>query len=352
MKKIILAVILGLLMCGVAVSADDSQVSRQLDRLETIIYGSARKGGLLTRLDTIEKDLYGTGLQGTLAERQTAHMDFLERGTNGQPSLLFKLSVAEWALEIPNNGHLPLVERIPIVEQRLEGSALNDRPLAMRVERINSMVMSDTVSAVPTNVPAGVVARLQLMQTLRPADAKKDDVVLFRLTHNILVDGKLVAAVGMPASGVITSVKKPRSFGRPSEIKIELQTLDTLTGIPLQLVEGKSSKEAAEFEVSYAAAAGTSLVGAIALGPVGLAGGFFIRGNAKDVPEGSIMYAETANPATVPGYLVPDNLRSLIGENVYVDLTSGEKNKIERPEKPEEAGKPAPAPVRTEADSL
>ena len=63
-----------------------------------------------------------------MAERESAHIDYLEKGTEGQPSLLYKMSVAEWGLEIFNNADKPLVERIPVVEKRLEGSSMEDKP--------------------------------------------------------------------------------------------------------------------------------------------------------------------------------------------------------------------------------
>ncbi len=354
MKKLAIAILLLFVSCAAVRANDDSASSRQLDHLENLIYGSVRTGSLMSRMNSIENDLYGTSLQGTLAERQSAHLDFLENGSNGQPSLLYKMSVAEWGLEILNNAARPLLERVPVVERHLEGSALEDRPLAMRVERILGMVLSEPVSGVPVEVPAGTVARLQLMETLKPSVTKKGDYVLFRATHNIVVNDRLVVPVGAPAWAVVTSVKKPRSFGRPSEIKLSLETLATLGVEQLHLTEGEASRQATEFEASYAAAAGTSLVGAIALGPVGLAGGFFIRGNAKEVPAGSIMYAETEKNFTVPSYPVPESLKARIAENKYVDILTGENADVKKNGEAPEATENPPAPPKkeTEIDSL
>ena len=349
MKKTIL-VFAGILAIATAVCAQETPtVEKQIDRLEETLYGQVRRGSLLGRLDSVEKELYGTNLQGSLAERQGAHIDFLEKGTNGQPSLLFKMSVAEWGLEVLNNSHLPLIDRIPIVEKRLEGNSMEDRPIAMRVERVLGLVDSEPISSDAVDLPAGSVVRLQLMETLKPSVTKKGDKVLMRVTHNVLVNDKLVIPVGAPAEAVVTSVKKPSFFGRPSEIRFSINSLRTLGAESIPLTEGQASKEASDFEMSYVSAAGTSLVGALVLGPIGLAGGFLIRGNAKEIPAGSVMYAETREAMKVPAYNVPAALRPLIRENTYVDIISGEKSELKAGEKPSEKTSPK---KDSEVDSL
>ena len=351
MIKYLAVALAAVLCCAPACAADEPASPKLIDQLERTVYGEIHEGSLVSRLDAVEKDLYGTKLQGTLAERQAAHIDFVEKGSNGQPSLLFKMSVAEWGLELPNNGALPLVARIPVVEQRLEGATMDDRPVAMRVERVLGMVVSDPVSSVPVEVPAGTVARLQLMQTLKPATAKKGDLVLLRLTHSIAVGNDLLFPVGSPAEAVVTSVKKPRSFGRPSEIKLSVRKLFTLGGEPVPMRQGEESQKATEFEASYAAAAGTSLVGAIALGPLGLAGGFLVRGKAKEVPAGAVMYAETASAQTVGAYPVPESLRPLLNGK-YVDISGGGEVSQKKADEKENAA-PSPAEKKeTEIDSL
>lgn len=353
MKKVGIVLLVCSLLGSPAWAAADTAELKQIDRLENTIYGSVRSGALISRLDGVEKDLYGTKLQGTLAERESAHIDYLEKGTDGQPSLLYKMSVAEWGLEIFNNADKPLVERIPVIEKRLEGSDMEDKPIAMRVERVLGMVVSDPVTSELVEVPAGTVARLQLMETLKPSVAKKGDRVLLKLTHNLIVNDRLVVPVGAPAEGIVTSVKKPRSFGRPSEIRISVRSLKTLGNATLPLTEGDASKKATDFEASYAAAAGTSLVGAIALGPLGLAGGFFIRGSAKEVPAGAIMYSETEKSVTAPAYPVHPSLRPMASDK-YVDILSGKKVNLQKvnEEKTKKENIAEPAKKATEIDSL
>ncbi len=312
MKKILLALMVLLLSLNTAYGDDESLMFQQVDHLETILYGQIRTGGLIARLNTVERDLFGRELPGSIAERQTALINFLESGTNGQPSLLFKLGVAEWALGQRNGALEPLVRRIPVLEERLEGASMADRPLAMRVERVLSLVVSDVVMWEPVTIPQGTVLRMELLDTLTPAQSRKGDPLRFAVTHDLVIGDHLAVSRGSNAWGEVQLVRRPSSFGRPSEIKISVDNLIPLGAPSLPMGIGSKAKKASEFEMSYVAAAGTSIAGAIAFGPLGLVGGFFIRGNAKEVPAGTVVYAETMETVTVPAYPVPEGLRAML----------------------------------------
>ena len=61
-----------------------------------------------------------------------------------------------------------------------------------------------------------------------------------------------------------------------------------------------------------AAAAGTSFLGAILLGPLGLAGGFLVRGNVKEIPEGTPIYVQTVGAFRASGFPIPAGLESVV----------------------------------------
>jgi hypothetical protein len=82
----------------------------------------------------------------------------------------------------------------------------------------------------------------------------------------------------------VTEVTKPRSFGRPAEVKISVEKLFPLGPEEVFLTVGENTKKATEAESAQMAAAGTSVVGAILLGPIGLAGGFLVRGASRKFP--------------------------------------------------------------------
>ena len=63
-----------------------------------------------------------------------------------------------------------------------------------------------------------------------------------------------------------------------------------------------------------AAAVGASTIGALALGPIGLVGGFFVKGKDVSLPAGSTLYIETQEAVTTKG----------------LELTSGAPNAVIR----------------------
>ena len=74
--------------------------SRQMmEQIERLIYGYVGQGGIIDRLAKVESDLFGRSLPGTIAERHAAILNFLDIGTDEQPSMMFKLGVAEWVVD-------------------------------------------------------------------------------------------------------------------------------------------------------------------------------------------------------------------------------------------------------------
>lgn len=99
MKKylLLLSLVMVLLFAPVLAAEDErGSVYHSLERVEKILYGSVQEGGLLPRLSKAERDLFGRELPGSLTERQQALLNYLERPSQNQPSMLFKLGVSEW----------------------------------------------------------------------------------------------------------------------------------------------------------------------------------------------------------------------------------------------------------------
>jgi hypothetical protein len=94
---------------------------------------------------------------GSLTERQTAMLDFLEKGTTTQPSLLFKHS------DLPNGRisadppGMALAKRIDTMEAIFEGT-VQGGPFAARTERLITK-LSRSVLAAPVEIPASTCGK-------------------------------------------------------------------------------------------------------------------------------------------------------------------------------------------------
>ncbi len=278
------------------------------ENIEMALYGRSMSGGLVERLVRVEKDLFGRELPGSLSERLSGLEKFIVEGSPAQPSMVFKLGVCEWAIGHEVYMQKPVTARIAELERVLEGAAAEEKPLAMRLENIASLLFPDQIGWAEVNLPANLVFKVSFLETVAPATAKKGDNVLLKLEESLMIEGHLVAPAGSLVHSTVDSVKQPKSFGRPSEITFAFEHMDPLGPEEVPVFLGDASVTKAESDKTVAAAIGTSIVGLAALGPVGLVGGLFVRGEAKDIPAGTPIYLETAESVNVHGFPVPPGM--------------------------------------------
>ncbi|GHT01271.1 hypothetical protein AGMMS50276_28930 [Synergistales bacterium] len=297
-------------------NASKSSSMIMMERIETIVYGEANKGGLIERLNSIEKELFGRELPGSISERHTATLNFLETGTADQPSMLFKLGVAEWIVGNvqPRKSAMARVETL---ETDLDGVMRYGEPLAMRVERILSSLVAETVTSQEAILPNATVLRAKFLEELGPAKSKKGDKVGLALTQDLFVGKILIAPKGSLIDTFVREVKQPRAFGVPGEVRLQFNSLVSLGPRRPLVTFSAAAKKATDDEKKFGEKGEGSMIGAgaasiggvILLGPVGILGGALIRGNAIKIPEGSIMFLEVSGDFRVSGYPVPEGLQ-------------------------------------------
>lgn len=290
--------------------SDDTTPLQGLDRVESVLYGAPLSGGLLLRLSKVERDLFGMELPGSLTERQQALQTFVEDGNASQPSLLFKIGVAEWVTLRRVNPSMPFGERVASLERTLEGD-VQEGAWSVRLERLITKLLPGGVTATDVQVPAATVFRAKFVNTLTVRNVKKGDKVHLELEEDCIINGILASAKGNRLVAEVTKVKMPRSFGRPSEIEVSFNHAESLGCKLMAVVVGPEAKKAMEIDSGTIGAVGASVGGAILLGPVGLAGGFLVRGSDKKIPEGTKVYVETSEYSNLQGYQIPNIMNSV-----------------------------------------
>ncbi|MBQ6773260.1 MAG: hypothetical protein IJP48_04265 [Synergistaceae bacterium] len=292
--------------------------SRQMmGEIEKIIYGYVSQGGLIERLNKVEEDLFGRGLPGTIAERHAAILNFLDVGTDSQPSMLFKLGVAEWVVDKKINASVSVVKRLENLETNLTGATRTGNPIVMRVESLLATLIMDPVMAAPVTVPANTVLKFRFLDELSPGKSKAGDVVRIELTSDLIVNQHLVAPAGSLLLSDVREVKRPKRFGIPGEVRLSFFGLKPLGPQKIQVSVGKEAEEAIKEarkvgdrgEGAIVSAGAATVAGAALLGPVGLVSGIFIRGNSLKIAEGSVTYMQTAEASTVAAYPIPEALQ-------------------------------------------
>lgn len=285
------------------------------DQIDRILYGEMGLGGVVQRLGKVETDLFGRELPGSISERQLGLMNFLRNGTLGQPSMIFKAGVAEWSVLHEVRVDFSLSRRVSELERQLEGEPGEDRPLAMRLERILALLVPGQVIWQDIRVPANMVFSASFIDGVSPKNAVAGDIVRLKLEEHLSIEGYLVAPRGSRIIARVDKVKPPRSFGRPSEISFVFDRLEPLGPNAIPVYLGDAAVLAGKSDKTVAAAAGTSALGFILLGPIGLAGGFLVKGNAPEIPPGTMLYLETSVLANAKAYPVPPALQGLLEKN-------------------------------------
>lgn len=293
--------------------------SRQMmGEIEQIIYGYVAKGGLIERLSKVEEDLFGRSLPGTIAERHAAILNFLDTGTDDQPSMMFKLGVAEWVVDKKIRASEPAVKRLDDLESNLTGASRAGNPIVMRVESLLATLVMDPVTAQPVTVPSNTIMKFRFMDELSPAKSKAGDSVRLELTHDLIVNQHLVAPAGSLLMTEVRSVKRPGMFGVPGEVRLSFSGLKPLgpqrpavwVGEASQKAIKEARKVGGRGEGAVIGAGAASIAGAALLGPVGLVSGVFIRGNSIKISAGSVTFMQTSGDCTVSAYPIPISLQT------------------------------------------
>lgn len=325
MKKAVIALVLVLLVSSVCMASEavpdpdiNSGSSRQMmEKIERIIYGYVAKGGLIERLAKVEEDLFGRSLPGTIAERHAAILNFLDTGTEEQPSMMFKLGVAEWIVDKKIRASESATRRLEDLETNLTGSSRSGSPIVMRVESLLATLVMDPVTAVAVTVPADIPLKFRFMDDLSPSTSRVGDFVRLELVDDLIVNQCLVAPAGSLLTTEVRDVKRPRMFGVPGEVRLSFNELRPL-GPQKPLVKiGEASQKAIKEarrtgdrgEGAIVGAGAVSIASAVLLGPLGLVGGAFIRGNSIKITAGSVTFVQTSEPITVSAYPIPISLQ-------------------------------------------
>jgi hypothetical protein len=176
-------------------------------------------------------------------------------------------------------------------------SMIRSRTGAMLFAALLLVLPAAPASAATVFVPAGTPIGLKF---LTPVDSRKTiegSKVRFQVVADVVQGHSTVVRSGSTAIGTVTQVTHPGAFGASAKVVIGFLTANAVDGSPLKLSDVVVSKEMVT--KSRVGAAGTSVAGAIILGPLGLLAGALIRGNDVEVPRGVVVTDKIRNAANV-----------------------------------------------------
>ena len=307
MDKKLLAAAAGMaLLMSMPVMADEAvTLSEKIDRVDEIIYGSAQSGSLIQRVDQVDNVIYGVGnssASGLDNRISNLYVDVVKNDDDTTPSISTRTNAMEYYLtdEVQTE---PLTTRIGELETKVYGKEKKGA-LDTRMADLEKAVYGDQHYEMKTvELPANTVFKISLNDDVNSKLNQVGDEVTFTVQEDVMVGDVLVLPRGSQGSGVVTKVSRPKSFGRSGQLDISFDQVFSVDDESIPTVLGPESKEKLKME---AAAVGASTIGALALGPIGLVGGIFVKGKDVNMPAGSELYIQTSEAVTTKGLVLAD----------------------------------------------
>jgi hypothetical protein len=127
--------------------------------------------------------------------------------------------------------------------------------------------------------------------------ATPGETVKFHVETPVQLDGKTVIAAGTPVTGTVQKVNKRGRYGVNATVQMKLSPIRTVDGKKIAL-EPKQKGQVVNASRT-GAAAGATAAGAVVLGPIGLAAGYFIVGKTVNAKPGDKTTVEIAKDTPV-----------------------------------------------------
>lgn len=326
---LVLAVLIGL---AASLPADAQAPSGDLgmplaeavDQIFLMLTGSRAPAnlGLRGQIDRATELVYGPDWQQhvsvALVNRVQTLLSVVKPG-NPNVSLLSKLMAIEWALNQglyemtlaaagkdfspPSLRSMPLqpvTVRVEWLESLLYGSKRTGG-LVQRADALARDVWGGTslsrigVKKVTVSQNAGTV-QVRLLGTIsneRERLSKVGDAVPILVLEDLRLENALVVPRGMVGVVHVDEAEPPGPLGRPGKLSASGQVW-AIDGTPLGVRLRLGPAESRE-----AAAAGAAVGGAVAGGPLGVAAGLLVRGEARTLSKGESLLADIG---PIPGF--------------------------------------------------
>lgn len=269
-----------------------------LQRVELMLYGKPQGGALINRLNRLEKDLFGETKTGPLLVRIENVNAYLLGGGIEAASLQLRLNAIEWMIYQEITTGEPLFERIDRLETAMYG-AVQKGSIVTRVDNLLKLVWAaEKLNVDMVTVPKETLVKIKLLSELDSSKNRVGDTIRYRVVEDVMVKDRLIIPAGTEAVGEVEEVTAAGRLGRDGRILVDFKSLPAIDGtqVPLAVAE-----KATEKNKSLELAAGASMAGVILLGPIGLAGAYFVKGKDVVIPTGTEFYVEVKRDVRVSG---------------------------------------------------
>lgn len=141
-------------------------------------------------------------------------------------------------------------------------------------------------------VPKGTVVILVFDQALSSKTARVGQTVALHVKNSVKSAGHTVIAAGTRVTATISQVDKRKRYGVNAKMRLVINPVRSVYGGRINLEPRSEGKYVGGKKSGMAA--GATAGGAMLLGPVGLAGGYFIVGKPVTIRVGDLLATEVS----------------------------------------------------------
>lgn len=269
--------------------------------IEELLYGQARSGALLERIEQIETDIYGYPQEGAVLVRIDRISNFLDNPAETNGGLQLLLNLSEWGFTTSISVERPLLERLENMENIVFGGPQSGE-IAKRAEQLMLMIWGTTkLDFKQVTLPAQTLVKIALLDSVDSGKAEVGEVINYEVVEDVVVEGRVVIPAGVKGRGQVTEVTSAKRLGRDGRVVLDFGRISSLDGTLIKL---KVDERATQENKSLELAAGASMAGVILLGPVGLVGAYFVKGKDVKIESKVEFFVETERAARVSGFFM------------------------------------------------
>jgi hypothetical protein len=148
----------------------------------------------------------------------------------------------------------------------------------------------------PVVVPSGAQVILVFDQALSSKTAQVGQVVRLHVASNLFVGERLVIRAGTPVRGIVEDVSHRKRYGVNASLHLAVEPVRSIHGTPIPLAPRSVGRQVGK-KTGVAGAA--TVGGAAILGPLGLAGGYFVHGKPVSIPAGAVLDTQVVHNTVV-----------------------------------------------------
>ena len=288
-KILLLATLSIFLLAQPALAAESA--NEVLKTIEITTYGREQTGAIIDRLNKLERDYSGKNLEGNLTTRLEALSEIIFENS-ASPSLLAKVNALEWSLD-----HQIQINSLEDRIIRLESSIIGKQGEGGFISRIRELTKvsfgKDAVPLMELQLPAETVIKAVLLDKVDTRLTQVGDVVRFRVSDDVIVDGYLVFPKGISGTGTVSLVNRANGWGKNGKLVIDFNALESIDGQDIEIYCGNESQELMS---------GNNMTLGAALFGINLKSDWdkmMVHGKNLSIPEGTEFYIQTKSDAAI-----------------------------------------------------